>query len=734
MEEKGFFKTSRPVWAKGLEQEINVTCGFYTCIEKRENARYEIRLAASCFYRLFVNGKFLYYGPARCAHGFYRVDELDVTEELTEGKNHLAIEVVGYNVNGFYSLDQPSFLQAEVFEDGQTLAATTECEPVNQLCEGEALPAGRFFGFRLRQRRQKIQKFSFQRAIGESYVLFPGVDDWRVGRFEKQEAVCLALTEEKRMIARGIDYNVFSKAEPDRLISTGKVRTGVKPRTYIKDRSLTNVSSEMKGFPEAQLELHLSDEIQEFQYYDWKQEGTAYAGKNTLPAGSFAILSLPVEKSGFVGMEIDCKEESVFYFMVDEALTNGDVDPLRMQCLNVIRFDVQPGTYSFLSFEVFGFKYLKLVCTKGAVDVSGVHVREYRYPKEIISSEIISSENISVYSGRNEKLKAIYQAAVETFCQNAPDVFMDCPTRERAGWLCDSFFTARVEKLFTGGNQMEKEFLRNFLLPDTFKCLPKGMLPMCYPSDHYDRNFIPNWAMWFVIELEDYVKRTQDREFALLFRDRVYDLLAYFKPFENELGLLEKLEAWVFVEWSKANELVQDVNYPTNMVYCGALKAAGKLFDDPALIEQAEKLADVIRERSFDGEWFVDNEVRTKKGLVSSGERTETCQYYAFFFEIAVPEKYPKLWKRLTEEFGPDRQKLGLYPEIYPSNAFIGNYLRLDVLVRYGLKERCLEEMEGYFYYMAEKTGTLWENITESASCNHGFASYAAYLISCAQD
>ena len=47
--------------------------------------------------------------------------------------------------------------------------------------------------------------------------------------------------------------------------------------------------------------------------------------------------------------------------------------------------------------------------------------------------------------------------------------------------------------------------------------------------------------------------------------------------------------------------------------------------------------------------------------------------------------------------------KKGMHPDIYPANAFVGNYLRLDVLTRYGLKERCLQEIEGYFYYMAEK-------------------------------
>lgn len=30
---------------------------------------------------------------------------------------------------------------------------------------------------------------------------------------------------------------------------------------------------------------------------------------------------------------------------------------------------------------------------------------------------------------------------------------------------------------------------------------------------------------------------------------------------------------------------------------------------------------------------------------------------------------------------------------------------------------------------MAEKTGTLWENISDTAGCNHGFASYVLYWL-----
>ena len=69
------------------------------------------------------------------------------------------------------------------------------------------------------------------------------------------------------------------------------------------------------------------------------------------------------------------------------------------------------------------------------------------------------------------------------------------------------------------------------------------------------------------------------------------------------------------------------------------------------------------------------------------------------------------------------------HPEIWPSNAFIGNYLRLKLLERAGRGRQILDETKGYFTYMAEQTGTLWENDTTSASCNHGFASYAAVLL-----
>jgi alpha-L-rhamnosidase len=181
---------------------------------------------------------------------------------------------------------------------------------------------------------------------------------------------------------------------------------------------------------------------------------------------------------------------------------------------------------------------------------------------------------------------------------------MDCPGRERAGWLCDSFFTARVEKCLTNTSNIETNFLENFLLPNKYDYLPDGMFPMCYPADHMDGIYIPNWAMWLVIELEDYLARTGNLKMINDFKVKVYKLIDFFGTYENADGLIEKLEKWVFVEWSKANELTQDVSYPTNMLYSAMLSAAGKIYHDEELLQKAEAIKNTIRQKSFNGKFF----------------------------------------------------------------------------------------------------------------------------------
>src|SRR3546814_884984 len=168
------------------------------------------------------------------------------------------------------------------------------------------------------------------------------------------------------------------------------------------------------------------------------------------------------------------------------------------------------------------------------------------------------------------------------------------------------------------------------------------MVPMVYPADNKNGNFIPNWALWFVIQVKAYAERGGDRVLVANLRSRVMGVLDYFVNFENGDGLLENLEGWTFIEWSMSNQFVNGVNYPTNVLYSTALSDASKLYNGPMLESKAQKNAQVVRYQSLNVEFFVYNAIRdSEANLKPTTNVSEGAEYYAFFVNVAAPASYP---------------------------------------------------------------------------------------------
>ena len=702
------FRSAKPIWPEGREEEKNLFVGFRAVFKRPTNGKAVLRIAASSLYRICLNGKFIGHGPARGPHGYYRVDEWEIGETQLAAENLLAIEVAGYNVNSFYLLDEPSFLQAEVVSEGQVLASTAG--------EGAAFEA-----CILKERIQKVQRYSFQRPFTEYYRLEEGYDRWKREVSVPLAKVKCATGAAKKLLARRVAYPRFSLRQPVWHVSRGPIQRNVKVDELWRDRSLTAIGPKLKGFVEKELEVIPSIELQQIRSASTVEINEPFSPERSFKLGenSFRILDFGTNLTGFIGAQIRCYKKTRLFVTFDEILSGQDVDFKRLSCVNAVGYELGPGLFALESFEPYTLRYLKLIVFEGECKVERLYLREYVNP----------DVSEAYFACSDKRLNRVFEAARETFRQNALDIFMDCPSRERAGWLCDSFFTSRVAYDFCGNTTIEKNFFENYLLPEQFDHLPAGMLPMCYPADHYDGVFIPNWAMWFVIELEEYLARSGDRELVDALKPKVMALFDYFQQFKNEDGLLEKLKGWIFVEWSRANDFVQDLNYPTNMLYASALASAGRMYQQSELVEEAERLREVIRRQSFNEEFFVDNAVRKIGGLEVTDNRSETCQYYAFFFDVAQPSMYERLWHTLREQFGPGRAKTKAYPEVHPANLLVGNYLRLELLSRYGYCRQIKDELIDYFLYMAEKTGTLWENVGAYASCNHGFASHAAHCL-----
>ena len=101
---------------------------------------------------------------------------------------------------------------------------------------------------------------------------------------------------------------------------------------------------------------------------------------------------------------------------------------------------------------------------------------------------------------------------------------------------------------------------------------------MCYPADHKNGSYVPQWAMWFALELEQYLKYRNGTAHHK-YRRRLEALADFYSRYENEYGLLKNLPGWNIVEWSRANEWLNDVNFPTNMLYVRFLEITGRLLE-----------------------------------------------------------------------------------------------------------------------------------------------------------
>lgn len=677
------FRKAKRIWLKGLTREMNIQARFVARLLIPKDAK--LYITGATFFKVYVDGALVHHGPAPAATGFARVDVVDLPQSETAVP--LSIEVAGYACNAYASVNQESYLIAEVASGDTVLCCT-----------------GRDFkAYRVCAREQKALRYSGQRHFSEVWNLDASDEK---SEFEiLSDSICyLPRRAPMPSIEKEPQNGAFCK-DKFTLPPDFSERTLDPITDFLSKPSSFRVvfpAEEIQKFPTALIaaaEYHIREDRCEIP--------------SVLSAGEFCVFECERNSSGILHLDYVAPRGARIIIAFDEICMDGRF-PNRLGTANAIDLSGE-GDISFENFEIYGFKYYAVFVISGEIELKDIYRIKIRH----------DPKSIPVLHTEDPELLEIYEAALESYRCNSLGIFMDCPTRERAGWLCDSYYIARGSYAITGNTLVEDDFLENFRNHSS-KAVPKGMLPMCYPAEHASGVFIPQWSLWFVLELPEYKKRNPAVDLSL-FRDTVYGLLGFFEKQENELSLLENLPAWNFVEWSKANDWCAGVNFPTNMLYAKVLSAVGHMYGDQPLIEKAEVIRDRIRALSFDGSFFRDQALRDSEGrLILQDHISETCQYYAFYFGLADAVQYADLKQTLLTEFGPNSKN---YPEIEKANAFMGILLRMELLLWWEKREMLLTEIKGYFLHMAKLTGTLWEHKDLAASLNHGFPSYIAALL-----
>ena len=108
----------KSIWAKGESRTKNFAVCFVRSWTPEPGET--LKIAATPAYRLFLNGEFKHYGPARAAHHFVRTDEFDL-DAYAGRPLAAAVEIIGANVNTYCYADQPPAFGAEVCRGGKVL-------------------------------------------------------------------------------------------------------------------------------------------------------------------------------------------------------------------------------------------------------------------------------------------------------------------------------------------------------------------------------------------------------------------------------------------------------------------------------------------------------------------------------------------------------------------------------------------------------------------------------------
>lgn len=691
-----FFKKATPIFLKDRETSLNTFAAFRTKVSDLENAK--IYITAFSFYRLTVNGKFVAFGPARTAKGYARVDIIDLKSYAKTGENEIVIEVAGYYCASLSIAKQPSFLCAEIRSEENVLAAT----------------GNNFEGFCPSCKVRNVKRYSHQRHFGEIWDLRFGTE-----LSDADRVPVSTLDLPVKMLSRTAPYPYYEDSFVDLIATCG---------TLHYDETLPYRTAAYSVNPMPDGWGYFSDEeISSFPFV-WIQRHRQNAADHhiALPAilheNEYAIIDFKRIEAGFMLFGAAALAESDIIIAFSEDSTEKKFDFTNMNAQTVWEIMLaKDQKIDTMTFEPYTFRYAMVAVKKGAVSLEKLGVKCFEYP----------TRSVKIPQYENPVLTSVYQGAVRTFAHNAVDIYMDCPSRERAGWLCDSYFTSQTEYALFGKVPTEDAFLENYRLYQNEGAYPDGILPMCYPSDPEPckdgtNKFIPQWNMWYVIEAADYLTVRNPKVDRELFRESIEKLMAFFKRYENEDGLLEKLPSWNFVEWSEANSWTHDVNYPTNFLYAKVLESYYRIFGDEKALERSREVQKETVRQSFNGRYFLDHAIRDERGkLTLQNDSSEAGQYYAILFGgfDIHDKKYSELYHLITEVFAAER-KVPM-PEIFEINAFIGAYLRLEALLAIGEYDLVLRDVAEFFGKMEKETGTLWEYRQRKGSRDHGFASFA---------
>lgn len=697
-------QNAQAIFIAGKSSEPNTFAVFCRDLTVTDTENIEIELAARTSYRLTCNGRILAHDPARCGHGHARTDLCSLSGALRPGLNRIAVEVAGYA--GAFAVENDhtceySFFIAEIRQNGVCISAT-------------GADAG-WKGKLILQRERRAQRHSHCRPITEVWHLDENYGDFAALPDEKLEAVpCPVLLE------RGVPYPHFQYEYTDVLLDYGQIVPG--PGKRVDTLFFEREETEYTRCSERPASENMHTAQRPLSNGTVRHDGeTCFLSDDPV---KYALFDFGKMYVGFLTLEVTLPEAAVCDILYSDRMEADGTILSQIGYNTCVRLYCPKGKTSFTTFEPYAFRYVKFVLhTAGRCTLHRVGVLTWYTPDSRRGNFSCSDEN----------LNRIYDAARRTLQLNTLDLFMDCPDRERGGWLCDSLWTARAARMMLGDSSVERAMLQNFLCLPAEQCY-HAFFPSCYPAaGDFAGGTIMTWTFWLVIEFSEYIRRTGDTEMLALYRPRLEAFYRVAEELCDSHGLFET-QSTVFINWSLSNEpnYTGPISCAANVLYACALETLDELYRLPGAAARAAQIRAVLRRHAVDRGTF-DPRFILYDSLGPAADGTlagrpyfsEAAQYTMLWGGLFTEGEEPELVDAVVQQLGPCPTQKPPKLDIGPANLFIGLCVRLDMLARLKKPERLLEEIRTLCGVMlGEGPGTLWETLGGITSRCHGFTSH----------
>ena len=608
----------------------------------------EVALAAQVYasadgrYQLYCNGQLVGRGPARSSRIQQQVDPYDLTPYLRPGSNVIAALAHSYGrPTAWYEPPQWEhklafgsggfFLQGDIETSGGVINVDTDENWLHLVSEAwvQDAPAGSL-GF--------LEIYDARNApVGWQGIDF---DDsvW-------QTAECLRVPG-RHYVSDIVPYPFLTERDippmfeeerwPKKVLLVGEVENAPEVG-HIANRLAAETLADLDECQVSPIEKAIST------------EGAAEI-ITTESHSVCMVIDFGRTVAGRVCFDVDAPDGAIIDFTYSELLQeDGRVEMHE----GIPGFDERPahrvvlqeGRQSWEMFEWAGFRYMQVTIRRcpSPLRLHAIQINFTSYPVQ----------HRGVFRCSDDLLNRIWQIGSysEQLCMQ--DGYVDCPSREQRQWMGDTYIQTLINYVAFGDDKLAARLLRQVALTQQ----PDGILMMCAPGDFSIGKFIniPDFSLYWLLTLENYVLYTGDIEIVAEFYLTIAKLIRWFEQYLNEDSLLTDVPHWIFIDWAELDKKGQVTAF--NVQFVAALNAAagfartvGQKADADRFESLAARVATAINRLLWDNKRGVYVDARHQG--IQSRRVSQQTNSMAIVFGVAPPERWASILDTITD---PDR-------------------------------------------------------------------------------